>query len=162
MVQLKEIKMTLGISKPLNTREKLTRRILPPSKPDNFCIKQFFIRPVILKLFQMPKIRESPCISLAICTLVPGRIVFLTTFKILAIFPALLGIVLLRTQNFSKELEEVSASKVEMQSFSQQERLFLKQRSRGVLRASRQKVNSARKRTGVAAASITLQSVVIY
>ena len=34
--------MNLEISKPLNTHKK--RHILPPLKPHNFCIKQFFIR----------------------------------------------------------------------------------------------------------------------
>ena len=58
----KRIEMTLNISKPLNTHEKLIRHILHPPKPYNFCIKQFFIRRTIQKLFEMCKLGESPCI----------------------------------------------------------------------------------------------------
>ena len=44
-VQQKKIKVTLEISKPLNTREKLIRHILPSlNKPHDFCMKQFFIK----------------------------------------------------------------------------------------------------------------------
>ena len=45
MVQLKKkkIKMTLKISKPLDTHEKLTRHISLPLKVYHFGIEQFFI-----------------------------------------------------------------------------------------------------------------------
>ena len=41
------MKTTLEILKSLNTCKKLIRHILPPLKPYDFCIKQFFIRDVI-------------------------------------------------------------------------------------------------------------------
>ena len=43
--------------------KKLIRHILPALNPYNFCMKQFFIRRVIKKLFQLCELRESPCIT---------------------------------------------------------------------------------------------------
>ena len=44
--------MTLEISKPLDTHEKLTRHILPALKPYNFRTKQFFIERIIWKYYK--------------------------------------------------------------------------------------------------------------
>ena len=51
----KKIEVTLKISKLLNIHEKLIRYVLPPLKPRDFCVEQFFIGCIIRKL------RESLC-----------------------------------------------------------------------------------------------------
>ena len=58
---IKKKKKTKGDFENFETHKKLIRHILLPLNSHNFCTKQFFI--MILKLFQVCKLRESPCVK---------------------------------------------------------------------------------------------------